>query len=145
MNLSEDQIQAFFKRIDKLDASLEAKFGKMNVNQMVCHCSDFFRMAKGIKKAEEYGAVDPEEIIQLVRSRKSSPTPKGFGQIEGDGTVPTELENDKKILKEYILDFANLDKNYEFAEHPFFGIMNNQQWIDLAIYHLNHHLKQFRV
>ena len=145
MNLTEDQIQDFVKRIDKVNSDLKPKFGKMNVNQMVSHCSDFFRMAKGIKKAEEYGKVDPQEIIRMARARLNTPTPRGFGQIEGGGTTPTDLENDKNILKEFLLDFARLDKEYEFAEHPFFGNMNNQQWVDLAIYHLNHHLKQFGV
>ena len=145
MNLTEQQIQAFFERIDKLNSSVEPKFGRMNVNQMVCHCADFFRMAKGIKKAKEYGVADPEEIIRLARERKTSPTPKGFGQLEGDGTSPTNLEQDKNMLKKFILDFANLEEDFQFAEHPYFGFMNRKQWIDLAVYHLNHHLKQFRV
>ncbi len=145
MNLTKAQIQEFFTRIDNLNSGLKPKFGKMDVNQMVCHCTDFFRMAKGSKKAEEYGVVDPKEIISLVRSRKTSPAPKGFGQIEGGGTLPTELDNDKRILKEHILEFSKLEKDFEFAEHPFFGKMNRERWIEIAVYHLNHHLKQFRV
>ncbi len=144
MNLSEEQTQAFFDRIDQLHPGLEPKFGKMNVHQMVCHCTDFFRMAKGIKRAEEYGVADPSEIIGLTRSGKTAPTPKGFGQVEGGGTLPTDLENDKKMLKEYLLDFSRL-KDYDFAEHPYFGVMDNRQWVDLAVWHLNNHLKQFRV
>jgi hypothetical protein len=117
----------------------------MNVNQMVCHCTDFFRMAKGTKKAEEYGVVDPKEIIELSRSGKTAPAAKGFGQIEGKGTLPIDLETDKKMLKEHISEFSNLDKEFEFAEHPYFGKMDRNRWIELAIYHTNHHLIQFNV
>ena len=106
MNFTEEQIQAFTIRIEKLDSALKPKFGKMIVNQMVCHCTDFFRMAIGTKKAEEYGMVDPKIVVELSRSGKTAPTPKGFGQVEGDGTPPTDLENDKAVLKEHILQFA---------------------------------------
>ena len=143
MNFTEEQIKDFFERIDKLDSFRKPKFGKMNVNQMVCHCADFFRMANGNKKAQEYGVVDPIEILKLSRSGKTAPTPKGFGQTEGDGTSPTDLERDKRTLKEHVLEFSKLDNNFEFAEHPYFGKISFERWIELAIYHLNHHLKQF--
>lgn len=143
--MTEEQIKQFFERIDKLTLEHQPLFGKMNVNQMICHCADFFRMAKGSKKAMEYGQVDPNEIISLAKSGKSAPAPKGFGQVEGDGTKPTRLENDKKILKEYIREFSKLSDQYNYAEHPYFGQLNKKRWTGLAIYHLNHHLRQFQV
>lgn len=143
MNFTKEEIQDFHNRIDKLDLSKDPLFGQMNVNQMVCHCADFFRMAMGYKKAEEYGIADPKEIIALSRSGKTAPTPKGFGQIEGNGTMPTDFESDKMILKEFILEFSEFNK--DFAEHPYFGMMERKSWSELAVYHLNHHLKQFGV
>jgi len=145
MNFTEEQVQQFYKRIDKLEASQKPLFGSMNANEMICHCTDFFRMAKGIKKAKEYGVVDPEEVLRLARSGKTAPVPKGFRLIKGEGTLPTNFKNDKSMLKEYIIDFSALDKDFEFAEHPYFGKMTRNEWIDLAMYHLNHHLKQFAV
>jgi len=143
--VTEKQIQHFYERIDKLTASQKPKFGKMNANQMICHCADFFRMATGTKKALEYGKVDPKEIISLGKSGKPTPAPKGFGQVEGDGTLPTNLENDKKILKEHIVVFSEFPDDYDYAPHPYFGQMDKKRWIGLAIYHLNHHLVQFNV
>lgn len=112
---------------------------------MVCHCADFFRMAKGTKQAGEYGKVDPEEIKSLARSGKTTPTPKGFGQVEGGGTKPTEFEKDKMVLKDFILEFSRLSEDYKFAVHPYFGELDHRGWTGLAIYHLNHHLGQFGV
>ena len=117
----------------------------MNANQMLCHCADFFRMAKGTKKAEEYGKVDPDNIISLARSEKPVQAPKGFGQVEGTGTKPTKFENDKRILKEYILEFSRLTEDNILAIHPYFGKIDRKRWNGLAIYHLNHHLGQFNV
>lgn len=145
MNFTKDEIDRFFERIDRLDASRTPRFGKMHVNQMICHCTDFFRMAQGTKTAEEYGAVSPKTIVALARSGKSVPAPKGFGQVEGGGTLPTELGRDKKILKDHILKFSNLNPDFEFAKHPYFGKMTRSRWVDLARYHLNHHLNQFGV
>ncbi len=102
-------------------------------------------MAKGIKKANEYGGIDENEIISLAKLGKTTPTPKGFDQVAGEGTVPTNLEIDKQILKDFIHDFATLNKDHQFAEHPFFGNMERNRWVVLASYHLNHHLKQFGV
>lgn len=135
----------FYERIDKLEYLQKPLFGKMNANQMLCHCTDFFRMAKGAKKAEEYGVVDLDVIIGLARSGKTAPAPKGFGQVEGEGTLPTDFKNDKRILKEYISEFSKLNEDFKFAEHPYFGEIKRERWIELAIYHLNHHLKQFKV
>lgn len=143
--MSEEEIQQFFKRINKLTAQHEPLFGTMNANQMICHCADFFRLAKGSKIALEYGQVNPNEIIALAKSGKPTPAPKGFGQVEGDGTLPTDFENDKKILKEHILEFSKLPDDFNFAQHPYFGHLDKKRWIGLAIYHLNHHLEQFDV
>lgn len=145
MELSEGKIQQFFHRIDSLVLEQEPLFGKMNANQMICHCTDQIRMAIGTKSATVEGKVDPNEIITMAKSGKSVPTPKGLGQVEGDGTKPTTLERDKKILKEHILNFSKLDDNFGYASHPYFEQMDKKQWTALVIYHLNHHLKQFNV
>ena len=143
--MNEQLTQQFIKRIDSLTSNQKPSFGKMNVNQMICHCADFFRMAKGLKIAEEYGQVNPDEIISLAKSGKTAPAPKGFGQVEGDGTLPTDLENDKRILKEHVLEFSKLSEDYNFAPHPYFGEIDSKHWRGLAIYHLDHHLGQFNV
>ena len=123
----------------------ENTFGKMDVNQMVCHCTDFFRMAKGTKKAEEYGTIGSAEIKALAPAGETIPAPKGFGQVEGQATKPTDLENDKKILKDHIRWFSQLPEDFDLAPHPYFDKMDSEKWIALAIYHLDHHLKQFGV
>lgn len=48
--MEDSQLQQFFNRIDKLVPESEPLFGKMNVNQMICYCTDFYRMAKGVRK-----------------------------------------------------------------------------------------------
>ena len=137
------RIEDFFSRIDKLTLQHKPSFGKMNVHQMICHCTDLFRLAFGEKEAEEYGKVDPNEIIALARKGKTVPTPKGFNQTKGEGTKPVDFAEDKIILKKYITRFAELPPDYKFSIHPYFGDMERRQWENLVTYHLDHHLKQF--
>ena len=141
--MTKDRIEGFFLRIDKLTLQHKALFGKMSVHQMICHCADQIRMSLGEKKSTEYEKVDPKEIIALTRSGKTVPTPKGFGQVEGEGTKPVDFNEDKETLKKYIDRFSELPIDYEFSEHPYFGNMNRKQWESLVNYHLDHHLKQF--
>lgn len=131
--MSEGQVQLYFQRIDKLNAGQHPLFGKMNANQMICHCTDQIRLAMGTKKSTEYGQVDPNQIILLSKSGKVVPTPKGLGQVEGDGTQPTNLEDDKEILKQHILTFSKLDNNFNCAPHPYFGEIDKKRWKELIV------------
>lgn len=140
---TEQVMQGFFSRIDGLAIHQKPSFGKMNAHQMICHCADQFRMAFGSKKAFEYGNEDANEIKERARQGKSVPTPKGFGQVEGNGTRPSNFEEDKETLKKFMLEFRQLSNSYEFSPHPYFGDLPKGKWERLAIYHLNHHLEQF--
>lgn len=143
--MTNEQVQLLFRRIDKLTSEHKPLFGKMSVNQMVCHCTDQLRLAMGTMKLQEYKMIDPEEVIALSRAGKTVPTPKGFRQAEGEGTKPTHLENDKKILKEQILKFTALADDCSLAPHPYFGLIDKKRWTEITICHFNHHLKQFNV
>ncbi len=143
--MNNDELQQFQRRIDKLLDGQKPTFGKMNVNQMVCHCADQLRMAMGTRHSTEYGKVEPKEIMTLVKLGKTVPTPKGFGQVEGEGTTSTTLEKDKEILKELLEKFTQLENGFSYPPHPYFGQLTKDQWVGLVRYHLNHHLGQFKV
>lgn len=143
--MTKEKLNLYLSRIDKLTPEHKAVFGQMNVNQMICHCTDFFRMAFGEKKADEYGKVSPAEIIAKERSGQTVPAPKGFDQVKGEGTQPVSFRQDIVTLKNYITMFSGLPADFKFAEHPYFGNLNLERWDRLMDYHLNHHLKQFNV
>lgn len=143
--MTEEQIATFLQRIDKLTTDHKGTFGVMTVNQMVCHCTDQLRVALGTKTVGDQGTFDSNEIIQLAKTGRPVPTPKGLGQLEGDGTTPTNLENDKEILKSHILNFSKLPDDFDYSPHPYFGKIDKKRWTNLVIYHLNHHLGQFNV
>ena len=143
--MTKEQIDSFFHRIDQLTPDLKPRFGKMNAHQMVCHCTDQIRLALGTIVAEEYGALSPEEVIALAKARKTVPAAKGLGQVEGGGTAPTNFEDDIKNLKQHILSFVAMEKEFDYKQHPYFGEYDKEQWNKMTIYHLNHHFRQFGV
>lgn len=143
--MTDEKASQIILRIDKLSIVDKPSFGKMNSNQMICDCADFFRMAYGTKMAEEPCAISFDDIKVLKKEGKSVPAPKGFGQVEGGGTKPTNFENDKEILREFILKFIDLPEDFNFATHPIIGEMDYIGWSELAVYHLEHHLKQFNL
>lgn len=116
--MTESQKNNFFQRIDRVTGHGQPLFGNMNLHQMICHCGDQIRLALGTKVALKYGEVDPEEIKALARAGKTVPTPVGFGQLEGEGTLPTSLENDKQLLKGLIEAYSNLPDDFKYFRHP---------------------------
>lgn len=143
--MSEEEIQIYFHRIDKLQLNAKPSFGKMNVNQMICHCTDQIRLALKTIGAEEYGRLKPKEVMALSNTGKTVPVAKGLGQVEGGGTSPTNFENDIVLLKQHILEFSVLNNDFVYGAHPYFGNLNKEKWIRITRYHLNHHLTQFNV
>ena len=49
----------FLTRIDSLTPIHKSKYGKMNVNQMVCHCTDFYHTA-----LKEISLIDAPKILK---------------------------------------------------------------------------------
>ncbi|MFA6979171.1 MAG: DUF1569 domain-containing protein [Ignavibacteriaceae bacterium] len=133
----------FINRILAIDENDKAKFGKMNVSQMICHCADQFRMMFGEIEGLKRQNVDVKKIREMAIKNETIPTVDGLDQAAGGGTKPTGLEKDKETLISYLNKFVATDENYKFSFHPFFGEVGKVQWERLVVHHLNHHLDQF--
>ncbi len=71
----------------------------MNIHRIICHCTGQFRLAFGEKLSDEYGKVNMDDLLALVRTGKTATTPKGFDQVKGEGTKLVNFEEDKETLK----------------------------------------------
>lgn len=138
------------QRIEKLNPSASAKWGKMNINQMFCHCADQLRLANGTKSSKFIGnfmltTVFKWLILTFMKAPKGKiETVKELKQGVG-GTKPTSFEDDRKALIDLIQNFDESFKTNKTVVHPAFGKMNHWQYGRLAYLHLDHHLKQFGV
>jgi len=135
--------EEFIKRILAVSENDKAAFGQMNVCQMICHCADQFRIMFSEIDGLRRQAVDVVKLRELAMRNETVPTVDGLDQVAGDGTKPTFLENDKKILISYLNKFLETDDKYIFSFHPYYGDIKKSQWEKLIIHHLDHHLNQF--
>ncbi len=141
--MNEEQKNEFIKRINSVAQNDKAAFGVMNVNQMIVHCTDQLRMAFGEVPGLYRQEVDLKILREMMARGESVPTVDGLDQAAGQGTKPADLENDKKILIQYVERFFNTPDDFKFYFHPFIGDMDKERWDRLVANHLNHHLKQF--
>ena len=150
-NIIDDSIKTeIIQRIEKLNSSASAKWGKMNASQMICHCADQLRLANGTKQSKFIGNLMLTTVFKwLILTFMEAPkgkieTVKELKQGKG-GTNPTTLDNDKKTLIDLVRNFDESFKTNKVVVHPAFGKMNHWQYGRLAYLHLDHHLSQFGV
>jgi len=119
--------ETLISRIDTLTAQSQPLWGKMNVAQMMVHCTIPLKMALG-----------EVTLIYMLPTPKSVPT-----HPELRDPVTTEWQKDRDDFKSTLLRFAKSDPAKPLAEHASFGDMSRSQWGRLSYKHIDHHLRQF--
>jgi hypothetical protein len=104
----------FLNRIDQLTEGHKPKYGKMTVQQMVCHCTDLYRLVLREITLSEKPNISAEEAIKLAQSRKTVPAPTEMDQVAGNGTKTSDFKTDLSLLKSKLKAFYALEKNYDY-------------------------------
>ena len=135
------------KRIDKLSPNSQPQWGKMDVAQMLAHCSSFQDIAMGnsFPPRSWLGIIVGRFAKQIIYNDKTLP--------HNMSTIPTiliaddrEFDTEKEKLKQKIITFQNNGpEKCTTHPHPFFGKLTSEQWGKGIYKHLDHHLKQFEV
>jgi len=142
-----DAVGEVISRIDKLQPTTQHQWGKMDVAQMMAHCSATLDMASG-------RIVLPRLLIGRILApfarsiftnekpfSKNGPTDKKF--VIAD---KRDFDREQEHLKVCVRQFheggeAKCTKH----PHPFFGSITPQEWATGMYKHLDHHLRQFGV
>ena len=146
--LESSTLKEIESRIISLNENSPRLWGKMTVNEMICHCSDQIKMGVGILPTKYIGNFFLKTLVKHL-ILLGMPAPKGKVETVPElkqgigGTKPTAFEDDKKILLSLVKEFKNIAEEKPNQVHPAFGRMNTKQWARLCYLHLNHHLKQF--
>ncbi|MNV07020.1 hypothetical protein D3C71_974290 [compost metagenome] len=144
---SKQALDKSIDRINQLQADSQATWGKMNVSQMLDHCSETMKVARGEKELKRLflsyvmGSLMKKSFYNDNPIPKNSPTHKTFII-----TTASDFEKAKKELIDHLTAFqeGGMEKCTD-APHSFFGKLTKEQW-GLGMYkHLDHHLKQFGV
>lgn len=135
-------------RINSLNATSKANWGKMNVAQMLAHCNVTYEMV--------YENIHPKPnaflkliLKMLVKNKVVTETPYPKNGKTAPAFVITEskdFQNEKKRLINYISKTQQLGANhFDKKESHSFGILSKTEWNNMFYKHLDHHLKQFGV
>lgn len=130
-------------RINTLNEKSTAQWGKMNVYQMMKHCTLWDEMIFGEKQYRQmfigrlFGKMALKSMLKDDKPmRRNSPTVPGF-EVSENGDYRSERTKWINLLNRYE-HFSN-----NAFVHPFFGKMTKEQVGQLAYKHIDHHLRQF--
>ena len=132
-----------------LNPNAERKWGKVNVQQMIEHMADAFRMGNG--KDVYTGILTPEERIEKVQAfiRSDKPFKENTKNLlmseDPQAARHPQVEASIAELRREIDDFFHFWNSKENAllRNPFFGDLDYAHWVQLLYKHCWHHLKQF--
>ena len=134
------------ERISNLDENRTAQFGKMNIYQMLKHCTLYEEWILGKNNPEYkqafigrlFGKMALKDFIKDDSPLKRNVSTLNFLKVkETTGDVEAEKKKWIKLIEEYE-HFSNPD-----FIHSFFGKMTKEQIGYLDYKHIDHHLRQF--
>ena len=133
-------------RASNLTPQCRATFGKMNVNQMVVHCTSGIRMLIGeLKVAPKAGPLRNPMlrylIIHVLPWPQGAPTAPELIPPADAG----DFRQNVTQLRAAINRVASRDPKGKFDAHPAFGDINGKNLGVLVARHLDHHFRQFGV
>ena len=140
-------VEEVILRIDQLQPLSQRLWGKMDVAQMLAHCSAALEMASGkfVAKRVLLGRIiGPRVRHVLVEDKpfsRNSPSSKELKVAD-----QREFAGEKERLVRCVREFhEGGESGCTTHPHPFFGPITPLEWSTGMCKHLDHHLKQFGV
>lgn len=132
-------------RIDRLQPATQRQWGKMDVAQMMAHCSATLDMAAGRHNPPRLfigrliGPLFKSVLTGEKPFSKNAPTDKTL--IVSDSR---DFQREHEKLKACVRQFHDGgEAKCTRHPHPFFGALTPQDWSRGMYKHLDHHLRQF--
>ena len=134
-------------RIGRLSRGDQPRWGKMTVEQMICHLTDGYRAVLAGRNLDRVKFWIPRPLLKWIALRLPLRWPKGVRapwEIAAGlgGTPPVDFEHDRAELVRSINEFCARVPAPKMM-HPLFGRMSPRDWMRWAYLHADHHLRQF--
>jgi len=140
-------VDEIINRINKLSATTQRQWGKMNVDQMLAHNATTMQTATGelflpqIFIGKILAPFMKSQTTNDKPFRKNGPTNPVFIKVNTEG-----LEKEKQNLIKLINQFhMGGEAKCTTNPHSFYGKLSPTEWSSLMYKHLDHHLRQFGV
>jgi hypothetical protein len=135
-------------RINSLQPNTSAKWGTMNVAQMLAHCNVTYEMLYEDKHKKPNGftkfllkAFVKNTVVNEAPYKHNSRTAPAFLIVES-----RVFETEKQRLINNISKTQQLGKaHFDGKESHSFGALSKTEWNNMFYKHLDHHLSQFGV
>lgn len=142
--ISENIIQ----RLNSLKPNTEAKWGKMNVGQMLAHCNVTYEMVFENKFPKPNFST--KLILKwFVKRIVTNETPYKHNSRTAPAFIIKEtkdFETERKRLINYINKTQQIgEAGFDNKASHSFGVLNKTEWNNMFYKHLDHHLNQFGV
>jgi len=140
--------EQIIQRINTLTPATTAKWGKMNVAQMLAHCNVTYELIYEDKHPKS-NFLMKLMLKTFVKKIVTNEAPyKHFSRTAPAFIITDEriFENEKKRLIDHLTKTQQLgEKHFNGKESHSFGTLNTTEWNNMFYKHLNHHLAQFGV
>jgi len=137
--------QDILNRLEKISIDSQRQWGKMDLAQMLAHCSGGLDMAMG--KLNPHRTFVGRVIGPFFRSIYSNEKPFSHSDPTSD---ELRIEDVRDFDREKIQLIGKLNEFVKGGEagvtkhpHPFFGPLTPSEWGAGMYKHLDHHLRQF--
>lgn len=135
-------------RINQLKPDSQPLWGKMNVAQMLAHCSVTYETVYEDKHKKPNPLMKfilktfvKKIVVNETPYKQNNPTAPHY--IISDSK---DFEIEKKRLIDYIIKTQQLGESYfDKKESHSFGRLSSGEWNNMFYKHLDHHLNQFGV
>lgn len=134
--------EELISRISSLQENSTPQWGKMNVYQMLKHCTLWEEMLLGKKQYRQsllgrlFGKMALKSMLKDEPMKPNLPTVASF-KITANGDVAAAKAEWIDLIAEHARQ-----ENTGFV-HPFFGKLTAEQVGRIAYKHIDHHLRQF--
>lgn len=143
--------EEFPQLLQKLEDNQVAKWGKMNVHQMVEHLAQVISISNGRFTATANADVERLTYRKTRFFEQEYPFPRGFRvEMVSEEPIPPmfpQFDQSKEFLLNQLQRF--LDYHSEHPDltpvHPVFGAMNYNEWVEFQSRHIKHHFQQFGI
>jgi hypothetical protein len=141
----------FVALLKQIPSDTPPLWGKMTLQQMIEHFTDYTRIASG--KTVFSDIVTPAEHLERSREflmsekpfRENTPNPL-MPEVPAPVRNPSAAHAIKELKTEIDYFFTVFEKNnLMVTRNPFFGDLNFEQNVQLLQKHALHHLKQFGI
>jgi hypothetical protein len=137
------------RRLETVRPDSPRRWGRMTVHQMICHCADACRMARGETRVAPVGGLWARTVVKRIALYAPLKWPHGittvqeFDQCAGHGTAPSAFAADRAQLAALLQSIVGGPERRPWPPHPIFGPMSEADWLRWAYLHMDHHLRQF--